>query len=413
MTIRILLSIYEGTPSMNEIVENNKVYGENEDGDRILLYSLFDSYFIVHINDSETKRIKEITVKGFEYSSDEIKNIFSRGYGLKQGLQSAFENYILKNSKIRSLTVDKNKPTKFVNTRGGYNIVLNYDDIYSLAKILSSINYESSREKRCLVKQFFHDKCNKIILETISNDYKKARILSHLSTIDVDVFTKSDIETIDSFYHRLLSTPKNSQYKKEVVTRNKIVIDNVVISRIISDYEKNIKSKVNETVWQSFFAENLLLFDSRYIDFIPTPNIEMGTSKKPDFLVIDIYNYIDVIELKKSTTKLLEFDTSRNQYYWSADASKSIAQLDKYLHLLDSKAETLPKSLRRMNLIRYEEDARIIRSKGMLIIGHSSQLDRTNKKEDFEILRRSLTKIDIVLYDELLERLKNLIKIAT
>ena len=86
MTIRILLSIYEGTPSMNEIVENNKVYGENEDGDRILLYSLFDSYFIVHINDSETKRIKEITVKGFEYSSDEIKNIFSRGYGLKQGL---------------------------------------------------------------------------------------------------------------------------------------------------------------------------------------------------------------------------------------------------------------------------------------------------------------------------------------
>ena len=46
--------------------------------------------------------------------------------------------------------------------------------------------------------------------------------------------------------------------------------------------------------------------------------------------------------------------------------------------------------------------------KAYLVIGSSSQLVNDNMKNDFRILRDSLKNVEIILYDELLERFKNL-----
>ena len=40
-------------------------------------------------------------------------------------------------------------------------------------------------------------------------------------------------------------------------------------------------------------------------------------------------------------------------------------------------------------------------------MGTNAQLDSLEKEEDFRVLRQSLKNIEVILYDELLERLKN------
>lgn len=44
----------------------------------------------------------------------------------------------------------------------------------------------------------------------------------------------------------------------------------------------------------------------------------------------------------------------------------------------------------------------------MLVIGSRSNLENDRMEKDFEVLRSSLKNIEIVLYDEMYDRLKNL-----
>ena len=55
-------------------------------------------------------------------------------------------------------------------------------------------------------------------------------------------------------------------------------------------------------------------------------------------------------------------------------------------------------------------DVLIVKPKAFLIIGSSTQLLNDDMRNDFRILRDSLKNIEIILYDELLERFKNLKK---
>ena len=50
---------------------------------------------------------------------------------------------------------------------------------------------------------------------------------------------------------------------------------------------------------------------------------------------------------------------------------------------------------------------KVVRPRAVVIMGHSAQLDNAKKRENFRIFRMSLKNVEIVLYDELLERLKN------
>ena len=51
----------------------------------------------------------------------------------------------------------------------------------------------------------------------------------------------------------------------------------------------------------------------------------------------------------------------------------------------------------------------VIRPKAIIVLGHGEELNTGKKKESFKNLRESLKDIEFVLYDELLQRLNNLL----
>lgn len=50
-----------------------------------------------------------------------------------------------------------------------------------------------------------------------------------------------------------------------------------------------------------------------------------------------------------------------------------------------------------------------IQPKGILVIGHTSQLDTIAKRTSFELFRRNLQNPEIITFDELLERASHLL----
>jgi hypothetical protein len=129
-------------------------------------------------------------------------------------------------------------------------------------------------------------------------------------------------------------------------------------------------------------------------------NIRM---KKPDFILIDIQDYVDVYEIKKPNTELLGYDNSRSNFYWSPEMSKAISQVEKYLDALSKNAEEL------RNFIKGERkiDSRIIRPRGYVIAGTSKQFEQNEKKkDDFRVLCQSLKNTEVLPYDIFLKKFK-------
>ena len=53
------------------------------------------------------------------------------------------------------------------------------------------------------------------------------------------------------------------------------------------------------------------------------------------------------------------------------------------------------------------------KTKGILVIGNTSELDTADKKRSFELFRKGLNQIDIITYDELLERANHIVGTTT
>ena len=93
----------------------------------------------------------------------------------------------------------------------------------------------------------------------------------------------------------------------------------------------------------------------------------------------------------------------RGNYYWSTEAIKAIVQAEKYLFNAERKATDLADDIKREK----ELTIKVIKPRAIVILGTSSQFDNENKEKDFRVLRMSLKNVEVVLFDELLMRLRN------
>jgi hypothetical protein len=139
---------------------------------------------------------------------------------------------------------------------------------------------------------------------------------------------------------------------------------------------------------------------------IPELNLSLASPRKVDFGLVDSNGYLDIFEIKRSSTQLLSLSKDRGNYYWHTDTTKAIVQAEKYLFNANRKATSLKEDIRRERDINVS----IIIPKSYLIIGSSAQLKNKAMREDFRILRNSLKNVEIILYDELLSRLKYQLK---
>lgn len=242
-------------------------------------------------------------------------------------------------------------------------------------------------------------------VEEESINRKKNQFLSGLDINIIPKLSKEELAQLQDFVFCILDNKYVDVSKKmSLISQYKESVDTLVVDEAIKGYEENIKKDANENEWGKYIKQYLFLLETKYVKVIPELNLTTCTWRKVDFAYVDYQGYIDLFEIKKPTTPLLCKNTDRGNYYWHADTVKAIIQAEKYLFASERKAAILSEDIKREN----NENVTVVNPKAYLVIGSSSQLVNDNMKNDFRILRDSLKNVEIILYDELLERFKNL-----
>ncbi|MBI2109527.1 MAG: DUF4263 domain-containing protein [Parcubacteria group bacterium] len=235
---------------------------------------------------------------------------------------------------------------------------------------------------------------------------------SKLSEINLNTLDSVGREAVNHFIKRYLSLSTYDDKTLEDLQSLVIQGRKKTLDQVIKKFERYIKSKkYSEKRWQKFLHEEVFFFISNYVESIREADVNFGKNeegaKKPDFVWIDIYGFLDVFEIKTPYTDILarRLDKGHDNYYFSSDASRAISQIEKYILFLEKNVEGFEKYLSKQTKIPFS----VLKPKAFLIIGKSKELEKNEaKKRDFRLLRRSFKNIEFMTFDELLDNLKNL-----
>ena len=121
---------------------------------------------------------------------------------------------------------------------------------------------------------------------------------------------------------------------------------------------------------------------------------------------MNVYNYLDIYEIKRPQTNLLKLDSSRGNYYWDGEVSKAIAQTENYIDLINKNAHAFVNEVRQKRGL----DIKVVRPRGFVIVGNRDQLTKDKMRDDFRLLASASKNVDVIPFDDLLGNLKNLLK---
>ena len=170
----------------------------------------------------------------------------------------------------------------------------------------------------------------------------------------------------------------------------------------------------SEKEWQRRIYEIICVLYPKYIARFR--EIEVGTDgrhmKTPDFILVDSAGFVDILEIKKPDgIKVVSTTEYRNNYVASRDLEGAIVQIEKYIYILNHEGEARVKKIQDKvrNHLPSNFRLKVVNPQGILLLGRSNNLT-DEQLFDFEIIKRQHKNIvDIMTYDDLLKRFRNIL----
>ncbi len=342
----------------------------------------------------------KVEIIGFKRIPPEISEL---GY-FKAGLSYYFVKKF-QGKEVKVFRVVKNGTSTLRSYGGKLTFILGYDGLKQLKSRLTELSNENKRERSLAVDEFFHQEFpSKFHKAELPGRQRAARVTRNLDPSIIEHLEADDVEKYLDFMESLLSGKYSSAARRrKLFGAAKLKVDEVALKETINTYKRMLVKNETEAKWGDFLQKHLYLIDSKYISVIHELNVVLGSQRKVDFGLVDSQGYLDLFEIKKPVTKLLSATTDRGNFYWSSDAVKALMQAEKYLFNAERKASNLAEDVARERGVVVS----VVRPRAVVIMGHTDQLDTPEKEADFRILRTSLKNVEVMTYDELLQRLKN------
>lgn len=179
------------------------------------------------------------------------------------------------------------------------------------------------------------------------------------------------------------------------------------LKELAADLLKEMDAARAESWWQSYIQNKILLIQQGYIKAIEKMNIAIGNTKFPDFSLVTHDSYLDILEIKKPDTSVLKHDAGRDNFFWDAEISRAIIQLENYLHNVSRLADPV----RTYISDNYKLELKVVRPRGIILAGDARKFTTQKERDDFRLLAQGLKNITIITYDELHTRLHNYITV--
>ena len=166
----------------------------------------------------------------------------------------------------------------------------------------------------------------------------------------------------------------------------------------MSELESALNSIDDEQFYQDWCEKNGWIFGNQYI--MKDTDRSISRSDKVDLLAASVISgFRDIIELKKPTFKVLNYDQSHEAYYFAAEVSKAIGQCHRYLDVFSEEA---------VNGLRDNKEIIAYHPRATIIIGRSNDwTDEMHKA--LHGLNSRMNGISVLTYDHLLLQGKRLI----
>lgn len=344
-----------------EVTENVETY-EVDNPHNTLLFNPFSILEVVETYSSFYDEAGSYSRKLINYKSTNYQRVY---FGINK------EKKTLTSKGEFSFIVDRfNLPTK--RTKSDFEKYLNENDLISLKEFVLS----------CIQKEVFDNE-----FLTMLNDY----------------FIKIRLEEILKLGNEILGLKSPSTSTN--IARN-------IISKIETDKRK---IKQLESVWQKYFEQYLSYLIFSYQEIYSKIELNVDLKKKyPDFIGINHYGGVDIIEIKTHLKNVVTKDNSHDNYAFSSEMSKAIIQTINYMDALIQekiKKKTLKEDIKGKIL-----EGNIHRPRGIIIISSYANLAKgvkqtdpefSNVQRDFTKLRNGLHNIQILTFDELLNMADN------
>lgn len=376
------------------------VFDSEKPEDRHLTFLINPAEERIEFYPREAFPVHKVELEGFKRVPPELSELGYFKAGLNYYLSKKFQG-----ERVNTFRVAKGVGSTLRKYEGGLTLVLGYEELKTLKGRLTQLSNESKLERSLAVDEFFHQKFpSKFPPAELPAKRRAKRAIRNLDPAIVDHLEPTDVETFLDFMECMLEGKYSSAVRRrKLFGAAKLKVDEVALKDTIDAFESKLKAGESEQKWGTFLQKHLYLIDSKYVHVIGQLNVVLGGQRKVDFGMVDSQGYLDLFEIKKPATPLLAQSVDRGNHYWSTDTVKAIAQAEKYLFNADRKAANLAEDIRREKKI----EVSVIRPRAVLIIGNSSQLDSEEKEKDFRVLKMALKNVEMVTYDELLQRLKN------
>jgi hypothetical protein len=385
-------------------------------------------------------KIKSITLEGFGYEMPEtleevedlLENLptgFVKDYDFGLGLQKDYRfiiNAIEENTEITNLLIS-NKEKTLINQSisMGFNIfknidldaefdsyMLNYDEYDAIRRGVDKItrDYQSNgrTDKSIFAYNALLNIANPEKYPEKHRPYKKDTILKFISDNDVDQVDLSVADQKEVINLISKNKKKLAEQQPKALMKLHNDIELVTLENLIQKFEEMLNKSLSEREWQKLFNENPFILNLAF----GFPIIKVGEQvcvgggtifgngeKITDFLVKNnITNNTALIEIKTPCTKLLN-KAYRGIYPPSNELSGSINQVLDQKYKFQKQIATLKENSRIYNFESYSVSC-------VLIIGRMPEDD--DRKKSFELFRGNSKDVEIITFDELLEKLKQL-----
>lgn len=222
----------------------------------------------------------------------------------------------------------------------------------------------------------------------------------------------SECDKYEAIYEKFIES-KNSSYASSVPAISKYN-PQIELEQFTVAYQElidmlNRYEAIDEKQWQEKIHNILQLLYPKYICCAREIKFYGGKKdKQPDFLLVDANGFVDILEIKKADVRMLT--QYRSNYVATREISGAIQQIEKYIFCLNSSDKAKEDVSKKLTEFLPEGvEVKIVNPQGVLLAGRSNEFTDEQKK-DFELIKRQYKHVaDIMTYDDLAQRLRNII----
>lgn len=178
-----------------------------------------------------------------------------------------------------------------------------------------------------------------------------------------------------------------------------LVIESIKRKTALDEFDEAIDKNYTESYWQDWFEKNKWILGSEYMKILDERTID--SSNIADYLMEAFDGFLDVVEIKKPNGLKFWMDSlDHNNYVPSSDLIKAITQCQNYLYEIERESNSV-------KFLERTKGTKIIKPRCLLVFGRSKNWN-DKQKEAYRILNSSFNQINILTYDHLLARAKNI-----